>query len=263
MQFTVRHIVAFPILLLAATVAGQTSATFEGAAADTLFRQSRKAIGGEANVMSVTSLVMKGTVRVSMPDGGPPERGVELRLLLPDQYVRIETTKDWVKRSGFSGKTLLTEIRAQGQTNRPPANLWASLLRGERGRFARLLLGVGSIVTPEVWLTIRQPTGPTQAPRFEGAHAIATGAPNVLEATAEGNFMARVFYAASGVPLRVEYEASRRQIVTAFGDRRSVGALRLPHTMTTTVDGMPFEEITLSEIVVNAPLSASDFQIVK
>lgn len=248
MALTGRHLVSFPILLLAAaTVAGQSSATFDGPGAETLFRQSRKAIGGEANVASVTSLVMKGIVRVSTPDGGPPERGIELRMLLPDQYVRIETAKDWTKRSGFSGKTLLTEIRAQGQINRPPANLWASLLRAERGRFARLLLGAGSIVTPEIWLTIRQPTD----------------TPSMLEATAQDNFMARVFYGVTGVPLRVEYEAARRQIVTTFGDRRNVGALRLPHVMTTTLDGMPLEEITLSEIVANAPLSPGDFQIVK
>ncbi len=248
MRLTGRPIISFPVLLLAATVSGQNAVTFAGAGADALFRQSRTAIGGDANVASVTSLVMKGTVRVSTPDGGPPERGIELRILLPDHYVRIETAKDWVKRSGFSGKTLLTEIRAQGQMDRPPANLGNSLLRAERARFARLLLGVGSITTPEVWLTIRQP---------------ATGTPNMLEATAQDSFMARVFYAVSGVPLRVEYEASGRQIVTAFGDRRPAGALRLPHTITTTLDGMPLEEITLSEIVVNPPLTAGDFQIVK
>jgi hypothetical protein len=38
-----------------------------------------------------------------------------------------------------------------------------------------------------------------------------------------------------------------------------VGALMLPHTIMTTLDGMPLEEITISEIVINPPLTKADF----
>jgi YD repeat-containing protein len=261
MLLTARRLARFPILLLAASVSAQNFVTFQGAGAETLFRQSRNAIGGEAAVMNVSSLVMKGIVRVSAGDDGPPERTIEIRMLLPDQYVRIETAKDWVKRSGFSEKTLLTEIRANGQADRPPANMWAGLLRGERGRFARLLLGLGSLVTPEVWLTLRQPAGVTElGSAFETGRTTNVSSARVLEATARDGFTARVFYDATGVPLRVEYEASGRRIATVFSDRRKVGPLMLPHTITTTLNGMPLEAITITEIVINPALAKADFE---
>ena len=261
MALTARHVISFPILLFAASTAAQNYVTFQGAGAEQLFRQSRNAIGGEAAVMNVTSLVMKGIVRVSAGDDGPPERTIEMRVLLPDQYVRIETAPGWAKRSGFSGKTLLTEIQVNGQAERPPANMWAGLLRGERGRLARLLLGFGSMVTPEVWLTLKQPGGVTElGSAFESGRTTNVSSAKVLEASARDNFAARTFYDATGVPLRVEYEANRRKVLTAFSDRKKVGTLMLPHTIVTTLDGMPLEEIRLTEIAINPALTAKDFE---
>jgi hypothetical protein len=254
MRLTAGLLVSFPILLAAASA--QTSATFGNDAAEKLFRQSRNAIGGEGAVTNITSLVMKGTVRVSAGDDGPPERAFEIRILLPDQYVRIETAKDWTKRSGFSGGELLTEITAGGKTDRPPANMTAALLRGERGRFARLLLGIASLASPEVWLTLKLPIGPS-VPGI--GHATTAASARELEATARDNFMARVFYDTAGAPQRIQYEASRRRIVIMFSDRQKVGALLLPHTITTTLDGMPLEEIKFAEIRINAPLTKADF----
>ena len=50
-----------------------------------------------------------------------PERAIEMRVLLPDQYVRIETAGNWTKVSGFAGKKLLTEIRTGTASERTPA----------------------------------------------------------------------------------------------------------------------------------------------
>lgn len=274
MRLTAAARVSFPALLLAAALAGQPPSlaarpslaaqnyvTFEGAGAEALFRQSRNAVGGEAAVINVASLVMKGTVRVSAGDDGPPERTIEVRLLLPDQYVRIETAGSWTKVSGFSSRMLLTEIRHGAERERPPAQLMAGLLRGERQRFARLLLGLGSFATPEVWLTIRQPMGVTElGSAFETGRTTNVAVGRVLEATAKDNFMARAFYDATGVPLRVEYEAARRKIATSFSDRRKTGTINLPYVITTTTDGMPLEEIRFTEIVVNPPLTKADFE---
>ena len=261
---TARRVISFPILLLGASLGAQNFVTFEGAGAEALFRQSRNAVGGEAAVMNITSLVMKGTARVSAGDDGPPERAIEMRVLLPDQYVRVETAGNWTKISGFSGKTLLTEIRTGTASERPPAQMMGPLLRAEKARLARLLLGLGSLATPEIWLTIRQPMGVTETgSAFASGRTTNAAIGRVLEATAKDNFMARAFYDATGIPLRVEYEANKRRISTVFGDRRKIGQLNLPHTMTTTLDGMPLEEIRLSEIVLNAPLTKNDFQIVK
>ena len=164
-----------PLLLTVMTaVSFQNFVTFGGDGADAVFRLSRVAVGGEAAVSGVTSLVMKGTIRVSAGDDGPPERAVEIRMLLPDQYVRIETAKDWTKRSGFSGNTLLTQITKKGVVDTPPANVVPALLRAEKWRFARTLLGVASLATPEVWLTIRQAPGSGQSGTARGASASST-----------------------------------------------------------------------------------------
>lgn len=255
MRLTAGLLLSFPLLLAAASA--QSSVTFGSDGAEALFRQSRNAIGGEGAVMNVTSLVMKGTIRVSAADGGPAERAIEMRMLLPDQYVRIETAKDWTKRSGFSGNTLLTRITKAGVVDTPPASVAPALLRAEKWRFARLLLGMASLASPEVWLTLRQPAGPA-VPGI--GHATSAAGSRELEATARDNFMARVSYDTAGAPQRVQYEASRRTIAITFSDRKKVGQLLLPHTITTTLDGMPVEEIRLSEIVVNAPLKSADFE---
>lgn len=261
MGLTRRFAISFPILLLTASIAAQNYVTFQGAGAETLFRQSRNAVGGEAAVMNVSSLVMKGVARVSAGDDGPPERAIEIRVQLPDQYVRIETAAGWTKRSGFSGKTLLTEIVTNGQAEKPPATMWAGLLRAEKARFARLLLGVGSLASPEVWLTLRQPGGVTElGSAFETGRTTNVSSARILEATARDNFATRVYFDATSVPLRVEYDANRRKIAIAFSDRRKIGALMLPHTITTTLDGMPLEELTFTEIVVNPTLTKADFE---
>lgn len=249
MALTARLLVSFPLLWVA--LAGQSFITFGTDGADKLFRQSRNALGGEASVVGITSLVMKGTVQVSAADGGPPERAIELRILLPDQYLRLESGGGWTKRSGFSGNRLLTEITSQGMVDRPPATMTEALLRAEKQRLARLLLGTASLATPEVWLNVRMPPGASEA------GSVSVG--RVLEAASKDNFLVRAFYDAAALPMRVEYDASRRRISTAFGDRRKVGGVLLPHTMTTTLDGMPLEEIRLSEIAVNPALTKADF----
>lgn len=248
MAVTARLLVSFPLLCVA--LAAQNYVSFEGAGADRLFRQSRTALGGEASVISITAFVMKGTVRVSTPDGGPPERAIEIRALLPDQYLRIESGGPWTRRSGFSGASLLTEIRKGDTIDKPPAQITAALHRGEKARFARLLLGLASLATPDVWLTIKQPGDVTEVGSALG---------RVLEVTSKDNFMTQVFYDTPGLPLRVEYEANKRRVSITFGDRRKVAGVLLPHTITTTVDGLPVDEIRLSEIAVNPALTKADF----
>ena len=229
-------------------VLAQDYLTFQGPMSEKLFRLSRQATGGDEAGAKVTSLVMKGVSRVAAGDPGPAERTVEIRYLFPDQYLRIETAGAWSKRSGFSGASLLTQIR-NGQTiDTPPPAMTAALLRGERGRLARMLLGIATLTTPEVWLTVREP-----------AAVADPAAPRTLEVTAKDGFAARVYFDAAGMPLLVEYQANRRFVAIRFGDRRKTGVLMAPYTITTTLDNQPLEELKLDEIVINPPLTAADF----
>ena len=235
-------------------VFAQDYLTFQGPMAEKLFRLSRQATGGDEAGAKVTSLVMKGISRVSAGDPGPAERAVEIRYLFPDQYVRIETAGAWSKRSGFSGANLLTQIRTGQTIDTPPASMTPALLRGEKGRLARMLLGIATLTTPEVWLTVREPTGsidPAQNP----------SAPRVLQVTAKDGFAATIYFDGAGLPLLVEYQANRRFVAIRFSDRRKTGALTAPYTITTTLDNQPLEELKLDEIVVNPPLTAADFII--
>jgi hypothetical protein len=108
------------------------------------------------------------------------------------------------------------------------------------------------MTTPEVWLTVRVPPAPIDPNANPSAQ-------RVLQMSAKDGFGAAVVYDAAGLPLRVEYEASRRHIVIEFGDRRKVGALLLPHAINTTLDGQPLEALRISEIVINPALTKADF----
>lgn len=250
-----KHVLAVTLTVgcLCSVPSAQNYITFKAEGAQKLFRESRRAVGGEQAVASVTSLVMKGTGKVSVSDGGPADRAIEIRYLFPDQFLRIETAGAWVKRSGFSGATLLTEFR-NGQTiEKPPAQMSGPLMIAEKARLARMLLGIASLATSEVWLTVRQPPGETD-------YAANSSAIRTLQAAGKDNFLASVFYDSPiAVPLRVEYEAGGRKIVTAFGDRRKVDALMMPFTMTTLRDGQPVEELKFTEIAINPPLTKADF----
>ena len=249
MALTARVLISFPVLCVA--LAGQSYVSYEGAGADRLFRMSRAAVGGEASVAAVTSLVMKGTVKLTANDGGPSERAIEIRVLLPRSYVRIETGGTWTRRSGFSGDTLLTEIRTGDTIDKPPAQMAPALLRAEKARLTRFLLGTASITSPVVWLTLKQPGDVTE---------VGSNLGRVLEARNDKEqFMTQAFYDTAAVPLRVEYEGGNRRISIAFSDRKQVGELMLPHTITTTVDGNQLEEIRLGEIAVNRALTKADF----
>ncbi len=216
--------------------------TFQGAAAEKLFRQSRQATGGDESGAKVSSLVMKGVSRVSAGDPGPAERAVEIRYLFPDQYLRIETAKGWSKRSGFSGNTLLTEIRNGETVDTPPATLVPALLRGEKARLGRMLLGLATLTTPEVWLTVKEPTSAGS-----------------LQVTAKDGFAATIYFDPAGIPLLIEYQANRRFVAIRFSDRVRTGPIMAPYTMTTTLDGQPLEELKLTEILINPALTPADF----
>lgn len=256
---TLGALLAFPALR--APLDAQQYVTFRGDAPERLFKQSRDAVGGEAAVMNVTSLVLKGTLRGSGADG-PPERATEIRVLWPDRYVRIESAGDWTKRTGFNGgRNLIAEIRMGETVDKPPAQATTPLLRAEKARLARTLLGIGTFVTPEVWLTLQEPRGTIEiGSAFDTSQGAVIPGGRILEAVAKDGFLSIVHFDATGIPLRVEYDANGRRVAIAFSDRRQVGNLLLPHTITTTLDGQPLEELTISEYQVNPELTKADFE---
>jgi len=117
--------IAVIILAVSAEPAGQRYATFGDPHSQQVFRAGRQQLGGEASIEDLRAFVMKGLARTTDERGAPVARDVEIRVLLPDRYLRIETADGFERRTGFAGGELLSEIRIGSSVERPPRT-WSS-----------------------------------------------------------------------------------------------------------------------------------------
>lgn len=242
------------------TAAAQNFVTIQDLPAEALFKASRQSLGGEGTVSHLKSLIMKGTAAVVSDDGGPTNRDVEIRILLPAFYLRIDTAPGFTRRSGLSADTLISEIRAGGEVEEPPTQFRKTLLQAERARLARMLLGISSTVTSDLWLTLRTPRLIEVGSAFDSAVTTAPVEARLLEASGKDRFYARIIYDATAMPVSVDYQAPNKTAIRiAFEDRRVVSGLKLPHRITTQVDGRTIEDLRFSEILVNQPMTRADF----
>jgi hypothetical protein len=264
------RLVTAAVISATVTAAAQSHVVFRDGTAESLFKTSRNAIGGEGAVSSIHSLLLRGTARVA--DGGPEERQVEILVQAPDGILRIETAPGFEKRSGFHGNNLLTSMGSGDALERPPANMRGPMITAERARMGRLLLGMAAMPLRPGWLTLRsvrtavtttdpRSTMGTNDPTGAGTSLEADRAgQRILEGSAADRFFIRLFFDGGSFPSRIQYEASGSQITTEFSDRRRVSGLLLPYHITTTSGGRVVDELILREIVVNPKLTAADFE---
>jgi hypothetical protein len=161
---------------------------------------------------------------------------VEIKVLLPDRYLRVDTLAGVAHRSGFAGRTLLTP---------------AGDLRVERARFTRLLLGAAAYTAApsrDEQLTLRS----TGEDAFQDTAAVDVTGPG---------FSARlVVDAQSRVPLRLVYFGDRQvSTVVSFANRRAVSGIDLPFRITTQTPERVLETLMFDEILVDPELGAADF----
>jgi len=254
--------VAVIVVAFSATPAGQRYATFRDPHCQQAFRSGRQQLGGEASIEGLRTVVMKGRARTIDERGAWAVRDVDIRILLPDHYLRIETADGFERRTGFAGRELLTRIRSGSSIERPPMDMAPGLIRAERFRVARLLLGSMLTTSADLWLSFRWAARYAEMSRDTiGTWAtVDTSAPPVIEVVAK-QFNARLYLNNQFVPFRVDYEASEQTAISiAFDDRRPVDGLLWPHRVTTTRDGETIDDLVLDEIVVNPPLTAADFK---
>lgn len=254
---------AIAVIVLAASAkpAGQRYATFGDPHSQQVFRAGRQQLGGEASIEDLRAFLMKGLARTTDERGAPVARDVEIRVLLPDRYLRIETADGFERRTGFAGGELLSEIRIGSSVERPPRDLVVPLVRAERFRLARLLLGSMLATSSDLWLSFRWAARYGQMSRdvIGTVSAVDTGAPPVLDVAAR-DFFSRLYLNSRFVPLRVDYEAGEQAAVSmVFDDRRPVEGLLWPHRITTKRGGETIDDLFLDEIVVNPPLTGDDF----
>jgi hypothetical protein len=140
-----------------------------------------------------------------------------------------------------------------------------SLLKSERARFTRLLLGTSTALSPVLRLigrsapglgSMQRPgAGVPVDPVFESANEA-----RLIELSGPDGFYARFAVDAAKLPQRLEYRATKDEIwTTTFSDRRQVGGLLMPYRILTNGHGSVREDLRFDEILVNPELAKGDF----
>ena len=251
-------------LLGGCVLAAQDNYQFTDPNVQDLFRYARMAVGSA--VSKVKAFEMKGKSKVDL-GGSLIDCTVDIKVLLPDHYLRIDSTATDAKLAGYAGKNVLNAIRAGGNLQTPPDNLHQAILKNEQARLARLLLGMATYVTPDVAMTFRSAgmvggmVDPRDSPKAT-ATAQGRGEPNVAEINGSNQFRARLIVGASSrMPERLIYPGSPGPEETmAFEDRRDVGGFKLPYRVTTTAGGRTIDVLMFDEIVVNPEIGKGDFK---
>ena len=246
------------LALFTSALMAQDATTFKDDNARDLFTRARFAVGA-SRVPHLTALTMRGKSRIA-EDNRVTEADTEIRILLPDCYLRIDAAGRSIRRTGFCDKDLLTSIVEQGEESRPPQSMASTLLKSEQARLARLLLGAATYVSSRHALTFRsklEQLGPNPGGGVDAGRPV----PFQLEVSGQNNFGADVvFDSATSTPSRIDAAIGKRTVSTVFSDRREVSGLKLPFRMTSTTDGKPVDDLLLDQVVVNSPLTQADFK---
>jgi hypothetical protein len=253
--------------IASALLVAQDFVTFKDQPSQDLFVASRAAVGrGDGSVKNLRSLILKGRARLAQDDGTQAESDLVIKVLLPDAYLRTDTFGGKVQTTGFDGNRLLTTITEGGQTSAPPASMTDALLKSERARFTRLILGTTTALSPTLRLIGRSAPGlgsmerPAEGARV-GAIYDSANEMRLIEFSGPDGFYARYVVDAAKVPQRLEYRAAKDEIwTTVFSDRRAVGGLLMPYRIVTTGRGTVREDLRFDEILVNPELSKGDFR---
>lgn len=267
--------------LAAAAAVAQDAMRFADVPAQNLFVRSRSAVVQTGSVRELRSLIFRGRLRSAADDGSPLDGRVEVKVLLPDCFLEIETYGPYERLTGFNGKALLTATRDHDKTDVPPANLTSALLRLAHAHFTRLMLGSTTYITADQELTFRTSSGVAQMvdPRLQARAAVASPDPTVGARgsaiitndasdpfsmdVASDSFSARfVVDTVSRAPVQLVYQGSKQaQTTMTFADRRAVGGLLMPYRITTAAGNRVLSTLTFDEILVNPELSKADFRL--
>jgi hypothetical protein len=282
--------------VVAAGIAAQ-SQDLKDSNAREILKRGREAVGGAAGVEKVAglqSLVLTGLSRIPA-NTGLAECQLEIRILLPDRYLRIDRAAFGEKRSGFAGRNSLSVISEKGRTTLPPENLTDQIVQSERERMVQLLLGAAAYLSSKDVLMSRsvagdigsvQPQGTADAGQRAAArrNQEAAGAPPAGSSSAASGGSSTYV---SSVPSAFSFDLSVRpgaafrysaepgtflpsrltftnvtgdEVTITFGERRDTDGLKLPYRITTTSRGKIIDDLLLYRIDVNPKLSKADFE---
>jgi hypothetical protein len=251
-------------LLLAGPLRAQDNYQASDPNVDNIVRFARMAVGGGA-VSKLKALEFKGKSKVEM-NGFLIDCTVDIKILLPDHYLRVDMTPTDAKLAGYAGKTILNAIRAGANLSLPPENLNGAILKNERTRLARFLLGSVTYFTPDTSLVFHSSGLNVDMvdPRVKAktsATVEGRGEPNVADITSRDGFAARLTVDASNKwPVKLQYPSSPSEETMTFTDRRDVSGLKIPFRVTTTTAGRTIDELIFNEVLVNPEIGKGDFK---
>jgi hypothetical protein len=247
------------VLLAAATCVGlsqpagsQDAIFFRDTKAKELFASGRIAVaGGPGGLARLRSLALKGQSHIPASDGSTLDAAVDIRILLPDRYLRIDSGNFGRRISGYAGTTLLNRVEGPTGTVSPRPDD-AGVLEADRADLARLMLGMFTYVSEEVPLTLQTRETLVEMP--------GTADPLGIDAVGTRGFSARVvFDARTRVPSRLVFWGPARSVLTmSFLDRRPTGGLRAPFQITTADAGRMLDSMTFDQVTVNPPIDKRD-----
>ncbi len=250
-------------------LSAQDATNFNTARSRGLFGYAREAVirdGG--NISTLRTLRFVGQSRVEAAGGTLVEAEIDVRILLPAYYLRIDRIGAVERRVGFAGNVLLNEIRQGGSRKVPGASQISTMRSDQRARLGWFMLGTLTYVSAEMPLTF-QPANSTMGMRNPRAGP-AMPAPLdtvsadsfALDAMADADLWCRFAVSPSTyLPLQIDYMAPKRAVATMiFDDRRSVAGFKIPYKITTTINDRVVDEMVFKDVRVNPPLTKSDFE---
>lgn len=234
-------------------------------------RKARAAVGNDTT--RIRSLTLEGTI-MSGFNGVTAEPmttpvALTIQVLAPDYYLNRQQSSSITYLRGFRRTVAFFESHRSGEkgAGRASPSMGNSELTLFRAYVARLLLGMFVETAAVIPIT---PAGPAVDSR--------------VQVNGPGDFSASVeLEATTSLPVRLRYrdtvdyperavtDADRKagvippwkqeiaEVTISFEDRKSVNGFLVPFTIRRSAVGRRFEEIRLSRVVVNPPLTPADF----
>jgi hypothetical protein len=265
--------------LAALTITTHTQAQTPAAKGDVtaVLAAARAALGGDAKIAAVKTLVVTGRTRQIRGNNLVPIE-FEIQSELPDKYSRrdeIPAQDSGPTTSGFSGDRL---VQIPKPTTPLPDAAAAARVASVKQDFARLMLGLFASSYSSYPLTFTY-IAQAEAPQ---------GTADVVEVKGPSNFAARLFiHTQTHLPIMVSWEAkgpdgarggppdaargrpldaARDGAASAveqrlyFADYREVEGLRLPFRIRRAVGPDTTEETTIDRIRINARIDPRRFE---
>ncbi|HYM22388.1 MAG TPA: hypothetical protein VEU08_04245 [Vicinamibacterales bacterium] len=228
--------------------------TYHDQRAEDLFTRARIGIsGGPGGIARLQGLRLTGHARIATAEGTMADASTEIRIQLPDKYLRIDTGTFGRRLAGYAGTTSLTRTEdADHRVVSDPND--AQTVATARFELARIMLGFATWISHEVAVklftqdtpvTISGPTDPL------GVDAVSTDG---------SGFAARVIMdARTRVPARVVYSSSRGAMTMTIVERRQAGGYKLPSHITISAGDRVVDDLSFDDIAVNPKFAKTDF----